>query len=132
MRKFSVIAFILFLPLLLLALIQLSDSLNDPGVTVYNYTKKADRNTKPSVDHTKFDILNEPFADAHAVTAACLSCHNNRHEEIMETSHWRWQRNELLNGRKKAALGKKNILNNFCIGVSGSEATCTRCHIGYG
>ncbi len=132
MRKFSVIAFILFLPLLLLAVIQLSDSLNDPGVTVVNYVKKADRNMTPSVDHTKFDILKEPFADAHAVTAACLSCHTNRHEEIMKTSHWLWQRSETLEGRGEVPLGKRNILNNFCTGVSASEGTCTRCHIGYG
>ncbi|MCK4570245.1 MAG: hypothetical protein KAT76_08135, partial [Bacteroidales bacterium] len=132
MRKFSIIAFILFLPLLLLVLIQLNDSINDPGLRIYNYVNKADRNMKPSVDHTKFDILKEPFADAHAVTAACLSCHTNRHEEILETSHWRWQRNEILDGREEMPLGKKNILNNFCIGVAGSEASCTRCHIGYG
>ncbi len=132
MRKLSVIAFVLFLPLLLLALIQLNDTLNDPGVTVYNYVKKADRNITPSVDHTQFEILQQPFEDAHKVTAACLSCHTNRHEEIMATSHWRWQRDEVLEGRGIIPLGKKNILNNFCIGIAGSEATCTRCHIGYG
>ena len=132
MRKLSVIAFVLFLPLLLLALIQLNDTLNDPGVTVYNYVKKADRNMTPSVDHTLFEILQQPFEDAHKVTAACLSCHTNRHEEIMATSHWRWQRDEVLEGRGIIPLGKKNILNNFCIGIAGSEATCTRCHIGYG
>ena len=132
MRKLSVIAFVLFLPLLLLALIQLNDTLNDPGVTVYNYVKKADRNMTPSVDHTQFEILQQPFEDAHKVTAACLSCHTNRHEEIMATSHWRWQRDEVLEGRGIIPLGKKNILNNFCIGIAGSEATCTRCHIGYG
>ena len=132
MRKTSIIAFILFLPLLLLAVMQISDTVNDPEIKVYNYVKMADRNLTPSVDHTKFAILKEPFNDAHAVTAACLSCHTNRHEEIMATSHWRWQRTETLDGRDEVALGKKNILNNFCIGVSGSEATCTRCHIGYG
>ncbi len=132
MRKLSVIAFVLFLPLLLLALIQLNDTLNDPGVTVYNYVKKADRNMTPSVDHTQFEILKQDFEDAHQVTAACLACHTNRHEEIMATSHWRWQRDEVLEGRGVIPLGKKNILNNFCIGIAGSEATCTRCHIGYG
>lgn len=29
-------------------------------------------------------------------------------------------------------LGKRNIINNFCIGVSSNEARCTSCHIGYG
>lgn len=99
---------------------------------IQNYIRKADRNTVPSVDHAKFEILKQPFEDAHAVTAACLSCHTGRGAEILSTSHWKWSREEELEGKGTVALGKKNILNNFCIGVSGSEATCTRCHIGYG
>ena len=61
MRKTSIIAFILFLPLLLLAVMQISDTVNDPEIKVYNYVKMADRNLTPSVDHTKFAILKEPF-----------------------------------------------------------------------
>jgi len=97
-----------------------------------NYVMMADRNMKPSVDHSKFEILKQPFEDAHAVTAACLSCHTERDQEVMKTSHWKWEREEVLEGKGIVPLGKKNILNNFCIGVSGSEGTCTRCHIGYG
>ena len=62
MRKLSTIAFILFLPILLLAVIKFSESIDDPGVEVYNYVRKADRNMTPSVDHSKFEILNQPFA----------------------------------------------------------------------
>ena len=29
-------------------------------------------------------------------------------------------------------VGKRNVLNNFCIGVSGSQPSCDKCHIGYG
>jgi octaheme c-type cytochrome (tetrathionate reductase family) len=29
-------------------------------------------------------------------------------------------------------MGKKNLINNFCIGTVGNEAACTKCHIGYG
>ena len=29
-------------------------------------------------------------------------------------------------------MGKKNVINNFCIGVSSNESRCTSCHIGYG
>jgi len=97
-----------------------------------NYIYKADRNVSPSVDHSKFEILNQDFEDAHQLTAACLSCHTERDKEIMATSHWKWEREDVLEGKGKVKLGKKNIINNFCIGVSGSEATCTRCHIGYG
>ncbi len=101
-------------------------------IDVINYVRKADRNTEPSVDHTKFEILQQEFASAHDVTAACLSCHTERDKEIMATSHWKWEREEEIEGRGVVALGKKNILNNFCIGIAGSEKTCTRCHIGYG
>jgi len=97
-----------------------------------NYIFKADRNNSPSVDHSKFEILNQDFEDAHQLTAACLSCHTERDKEIMATSHWKWEREDVLKGKGRVKLGKKNIINNFCIGISGSEATCTRCHIGYG
>jgi octaheme c-type cytochrome (tetrathionate reductase family) len=103
-----------------------------PKIKVRNYVRKADRNTTPSVDHKKFDVLKEEFASPQDVTAACLSCHTERHKEIMQNNHWKWQRDEELPGKGIVPLGKKNILNNFCIGISGSEGTCTRCHIGYG
>lgn len=101
-------------------------------IEVINYIKMADRNTNKSVDHSKFEILKQPFDSAQQVTAACLSCHTERDKEVMATSHWLWSREEELPGKGVVALGKKNILNNFCIGTQGSEATCTRCHIGYG
>jgi len=99
---------------------------------IVNYIYKADRNTTPSVDHSKFDILNQPFDSAQQLTAACLSCHTERGHEIMATSHWNWEREEEMSGKGVVPLGKKIILNNFCIGIKGSEQTCTRCHIGYG
>lgn len=99
---------------------------------IVHYKMKADRNTTPSTDHAKFKILQEPFESAHDVTAACLSCHTNRDKEVMATSHWMWQREEEIPGKGKVWLGKRNILNNFCIGTRSNEATCTRCHIGYG
>ncbi len=99
---------------------------------IVNYTYYADRDLTPSVDHTKFSELKVHFEDGHQVTAACLSCHTGRGHEILRTSHWQWQREEVIMDRGVIKLGKKNILNNFCIGVAGSEGTCTRCHIGYG
>ncbi len=100
-------------------------------VDVNNYVWRSDQ--KPTkINHRNFDVLKQEFDDAHQVTEACLSCHNSRGAELMATSHWKWQRNDTIAGKGEVALGKKNILNNFCIGVSGSEGTCTRCHIGYG
>ncbi len=89
--------------------------------------------TSPKVvDHSNFEVLQKDFATGPELTAACLSCHNQRQHEIMQTAHWKWERDEYIEGKGVVSLGKKNILNNFCIGVSGSEESCTRCHIGYG
>jgi octaheme c-type cytochrome (tetrathionate reductase family) len=90
------------------------------------------RKAKPSVDHAKFDRLKQPFKRPQDVTAACISCHNERHTEVMASSHWSWERTEYLPGKGIRSLGKKNVLNNFCIGISGNEQTCNKCHVGYG
>jgi len=138
-QRFLIIGFVLLLSFVFLSFGDEKDTGDNTEVLqpqknypIQNYVKKADRNLEPSVDHSKFEILKQPFEDAHAVTAACLSCHTERDKEVMMTSHWKWEREEVLEGKGVVPLGKKNILNNFCIGVSGSEATCTRCHIGYG
>jgi octaheme c-type cytochrome (tetrathionate reductase family) len=97
-----------------------------------DYVYKSGAVKKPSADHSKFEILKQTYSSAHDVTAACLSCHTERDKEVMATSHWLWQREEKLEGKGVVPLGKRNIINNFCIGTKGSEGTCTRCHIGYG
>ncbi|HVN49644.1 MAG TPA: tetrathionate reductase family octaheme c-type cytochrome, partial [Bacteroidota bacterium] len=86
----------------------------------------------PSVDHSQFAQLKKHFTKPQEVTAACISCHNERHVEVMKSSHWNWERQEYVEGKGIRTIGKKNILNNFCIGISGSEQSCTKCHIGYG
>lgn len=86
----------------------------------------------PSVDHSKFPILSQKFSTAKEVTTACINCHNKRHIEVMQSSHWNWQREEYIEGRGIVYLGKKNAINNFCIGTEGNEQSCAKCHIGYG
>jgi octaheme c-type cytochrome (tetrathionate reductase family) len=92
------------------------------------YAKKE----KPSVDHTKFSQLKKNFSKPQQVTAACIECHNERHTEVMKSSHWNWEREEYIEGRGIRYVGKKNILNNFCIGINTNEQSCNKCHIGYG
>ncbi|MBN2357729.1 tetrathionate reductase family octaheme c-type cytochrome [candidate division KSB1 bacterium] len=84
------------------------------------------------VDHSKFPILQIKAASPRDLTAACLSCHNKTAQEVMQSNHWNWERPEYIAGRGIVYLGKKNVLNNFCIGVDGNEGTCARCHIGFG
>ena len=92
------------------------------------YAKKK----KPSVDHTQFEILKKKFASPQEVTEACLSCHTGRGHEVMASNHWNWEREEYVAGRGIVYLGKKNAINNFCIGTEGNEKSCAKCHIGYG
>ncbi len=87
---------------------------------------------RPSIDHAMFPQLDKHFQKPQEVTAACISCHNGRHTEVMRSTHWNWERTEYVAGKGIRPVGKRNILNNFCIGISGNEESCNRCHIGYG
>lgn len=86
----------------------------------------------PSVDHSKLEVLQRNFNTPQDVTRACISCHTERHKEIMRSSHWNWERTAYIEGRGLAFIGKKNIINNFCIGASANEQACAKCHIGFG
>lgn len=100
--------------------------------TLAELRAKYSKKETPSVDHTQFAILKQKFAKPQDVTAACISCHNQRHKEVMQSTHWNWGRIEYIPGKGIRRLGKRNVLNNFCIGVSGNEQSCAKCHIGYG
>jgi len=86
----------------------------------------------PSADHKKFAVLQKKFSRPQEVTEACLSCHTETHKEVMQSNHWNWEREEYINGRGIVSIGKKNVVNNFCIGIEGNEQSCAKCHIGYG
>lgn len=109
----------------------LTERQTDPTVLMglkEQYTEK-----KPAVvDHARFAVLQRPFTSPREVTATCITCHNKRHHEIMQSNHWNWEREEYIQGRGVVYLGKKNAINNFCIGTRGSEESCAKCHIGYG
>ncbi len=112
------------------------------GVYIFNTTQKGRKipvrlvnykvDTIPRVDHSAFNLLQQPFDTPQQVTTACLKCHNKTDREVMATSHWKWERNYVTNSGDTIQLGKKNIINNFCIGISSNEPRCTSCHIGYG
>jgi octaheme c-type cytochrome (tetrathionate reductase family) len=85
-----------------------------------------------SVDHSGLTELNRRFSSPQEVTQTCISCHTERGDELLHSAHFLWEREEYLKGRGIVAVGKKNLLNNFCIGISGSEKSCNKCHAGYG
>jgi len=83
-------------------------------------------------DHTKYESLQKEFDSPQDVTKACLDCHNKRGKQLLTSVHWRWEQTDTLTDGRVVSLGKKNILNNFCIGIGGNEKLCQTCHVGFG
>jgi len=102
----------------------------ETGLTILK--EKYSHKDSSSVDHTQFAELKKKFNSPQEVTEACISCHNGRDSEVMRSNHWNWESAEYVEGRGIVYLGKKNAINNFCIGVEGNEQSCAKCHIGYG
>ncbi len=86
----------------------------------------------PHTDHTH--LLEGPFTTGSEVTRACLECHPDAAQQVMGTVHWTWESQPYdIPGRDEpVTIGKKNQINNFCIGIQGNWNTCTSCHAGYG
>jgi len=83
-------------------------------------------------DHSA--LLSGPYETGQDVTRACLECHETDGHEILQTAHWKWEGDPVkLPGRDEpVAMGKKNVINNFCISVQSNWTGCTSCHVGYG
>lgn len=84
---------------------------------------------KSTADHSKFKELHGPFKSGEEITKACLSCHTEAARQVMDTRHWTWEYTNPDTGQK---LGKKTMVNAFCIGDRSNEAFCQTCHVGYG
>ncbi|MCX8063214.1 MAG: tetrathionate reductase family octaheme c-type cytochrome, partial [Anaerolineales bacterium] len=88
---------------------------------------------KPHTPHT--NIIQGPFNTPQEVTRACLNCHPEAAKEVMQTVHWTWESKPVkVPGHDNVVMGigKKNLINNFCIGIQGNWNKCTSCHAGYG
>lgn len=81
-----------------------------------------------TADHSKFEILQQPFADGPAVTKACLTCHTEAASQVMQSTHWTWSYTHPTTGQH---LGKSVLINNFCTNARGNEGMCAQCHVGY-
>jgi hypothetical protein len=79
-------------------------------------------------------LLPGPYETGSDVTRACLECHEDSAHQVSQTVHWTWKSEPvLLEGRDElVTIGKKNSINNFCIGIQSNWTGCTRCHTGYG
>jgi octaheme c-type cytochrome (tetrathionate reductase family) len=83
-----------------------------------------------TADHSEFEELKGPFASGPEVTAACLECHSNAADQLQMTKHWTWRFENPMTGQE--LLGKRNVVNNFCVSTATNWPRCTSCHIGYG
>ena len=86
----------------------------------------------PHTDHK--DLMTGPYETGQDVTIACMECHEDAAHEMIETVHWKWESDPVLlpDREEPVTIGKKNQINNFCIGIQGNWTGCTRCHAGYG
>lgn len=84
------------------------------------------------LDHAAF--FPKPLATGQDVTRACLDCHPESAREVQATAHFQWVGDTARDPRtgETIRIGKKNLINNFCIGIQGNWPSCTRCHAGYG
>jgi octaheme c-type cytochrome (tetrathionate reductase family) len=98
------------------------------GVLVISGAAGAAANSS-TADHSKFKELQQTFKTGPDVTKACLKCHTEAAKQIQKTTHWTWEYRNPANGQ---LLGKKHLINNFCISEMSNEAFCNACHIGYG
>jgi octaheme c-type cytochrome (tetrathionate reductase family) len=107
------------------------------GIIIYSNSKPVSPwrqviKNRQHLDHSGF--FPEKIETPQEVTAACLKCHENAAKDLMKTAHWNWERteDELPGHGEKMRIGKKNLLNNFCLGIQGNWRTCNSCHAGYG
>ena len=112
-----VIPMVLFLP-------EASGKGDDPWATLPEHPSH--------VDHSS--LIEGPFETGSEVTLRCLECHAEAGEQMLQSVHWTWESKEYqIEGRPEpVTIGKKNSLNNFCIGIQSNWTGCTSCHAGYG
>ncbi|MGD2268754.1 MAG: tetrathionate reductase family octaheme c-type cytochrome [Desulfobacterales bacterium] len=118
---------IVFVPSLLLL-----DTKKSKNTRSFNPWHKVAKKPAPTPHDYLFKA--QSFSDGPSVTKACLNCHPNAAKEVMQTSHWTWLGEEVVvSGHKKPLrIGKRNLINNFCISIEGNWPKCTTCHAGYG
>jgi hypothetical protein len=74
-------------------------------------------------------VRDHQLIDAYDGSATCTDCHENAAHQVMATTHWTWEHTNSITGQK---MGKKNVVNNYCIAVPSNEPRCTSCHVGWG
>jgi octaheme c-type cytochrome (tetrathionate reductase family) len=83
-------------------------------------------------DHS--ELMSGPYKEGSDVTKTCLGCHQEAATQVMNNAHWKWESEPVKHSDREEpiVLGKKNAINNFCIGIRSNWPPCTACHVGYG
>jgi octaheme c-type cytochrome (tetrathionate reductase family) len=84
--------------------------------------------------HANFAALQGPFESGTEVTQACIDCHPDSADQMLDSPHWRWlgpTPNLERDPNQVGEIGKQNLINNFCVSVPGNEPRCAQCHAGY-
>lgn len=86
---------------------------------------------QPHVDHT--NLITGELKAGPDVTRACLECHPDAAKEVMQTAHWTWLGDQaVLPSGEVVEVGKRNVINNFCVHALPNIRECSACHAGYG
>jgi len=101
-----------------------------PGRTMAQQATK-DAELWITTDHSKHEVLQQPFTSGPQVTKACVSCHSEAETQFHKTIHWTWKAGE---NEKGVQMGKAAYsLNNFCISANkDQDKGCYSCHPGWG
>lgn len=75
-----------------------------------------------------------PFPDGPAVTRSCLGCHPAAGQEMLHSEHFTWlgEPSMVPGHDSPRRIGKRNLINNFCLSIESNWPRCTNCHAGYG
>ncbi|MGE5787859.1 MAG: cytochrome c3 family protein, partial [Myxococcales bacterium] len=94
------------------------------------------RRPRTHTDHR--GMFKGPFKSGPAATRACLECHPQAGRDVLHTQHYTWLGKphrvpgEGPNHAQEMRIGKRNLINNFCLSVESNWSRCTSCHAGYG
>lgn len=66
-------------------------------------------------------------------TQDCLNCHGLMGQDMLTKAHFTWRGVAAnITGFEAELVGKRDLLNNFCVAVPTNEGRCSQCHNGYG
>ena len=92
---------------------------------------------KSHTDHG--GMMKGPFVDGPSVTRACLVCHPAAGQQMLRSEHFTWLGEAgMVPGQGGSGhespqrIGKRNLINNFCLTIESNWPRCTNCHAGYG